>query len=166
MFQGKNLIKNGSDIELMNVSYSDVSNQWLSPPVGFSGQLDSYGRISYADDVVVTGSFGWIAAVYREESGNGPLFEWDGPRDTHIWILENKFYIAVERVGCNNKRLYKHIRFTTRVRNHQWYIMAVSYDLDADVISMWVDGQLVEKEMSLCARTLKTSSTAYINKKW
>ena len=157
------MVKDGSDVRLEGVSYSDATNQWFSPPVHFSGLFGSYGRFTNSGDVAVAGSFGWIAAVYREESGDGPLFEWNGLNDAHIWILQDKFYINVERVGCANERLQEPTYFNASVNNHQWYTMALSYDLDVDAISMWVDGQLVHKRMSLCARNLQTSTFAYIN---
>ena len=160
-FQGKNLFHGKTDIALHGVSYSDVTNQWLSPPVRFYSNTGSYGQFIDGGDVAVTGSFGWIASVYREETGDGPLMEWQqsGSRRTHIWIFSNKFDIYFMREGCNAER----VSFSSTMNNQQWYTMALSYNADAEVVSMWVDGQLKQAELATCPGKLVTPDTAYIN---
>ena len=161
-FQGKNLFHGKTDIALHGVSYSDVTNQWLSPPVRFYSNTGSYGQFIDVGDVAVTGSFGWIASVYREETVDGPLMEWQqsGNWRTHIWIYTNRFYIYVMREGCVPQLVF----FSSTVNNQQWYTMALSYDMDAEEVSMWVNGHLSRTQLPLCASgKLQTPDSAYIN---
>ena len=144
------------------MSYSDVTNQWLSPPVRFYSNTGSYGQFIDAGDVAVTGSFGWMASMKREAAGDGALMEWQesGSWRTHIWIFENKFYIHIIREGC----VAQMVPFNSTINNQQWYTMALSYDVDADAVSMWVDGQLSQTQLSPCASgKLLTPDAAYIN---
>ena len=136
-------------------------NQWLSPPVRFYSNTGSYGQFIDAGDVAVTGSFGWIASVNREETGDGQLMEWQysGSWKTRIWIRYDAFYVNVIREGYDEQRVV----FSSTVINQQWYTMALSYDMNAEVVSMWVDGQLSQTQLSPCPGKLLTPDTAYIN---
>ena len=147
------------------MSYSDVANQWLSPPVYFTGDLGSYGRFIDVADVAISGSFGWIASVYVEEPVHmGPLIEWDDGTEfrTHIWVLGNTFYVSYIQYGCPPQQQHH----TSLVNANQWYIVAVSYDTDTHVISMWVDGQLEQEEYLACEGSPPESPTnAWVNRR-
>ena len=103
-----------------------------------------------------------MASMKREAAGDGALMEWQesGSWRTHIWIYLNKFFIHIKREGCVAQMVY----FSSTINNQQWYTMALFYDVDADEVSMWVDGQLSPTQLSPCAsRKLLTPDVAYIN---
>ena len=115
--QGKNLISGKTAIELYDVTYYDASDAWTSTPVRFSGPSTSYGQFINIDDVKLTviGSFAFIAAVYREETGDFPLLEYSS--STHIWVHQNKLYINVVYASCGNYNMF----YSSTVNNNQWY---------------------------------------------
>ena len=159
------MIRGKTDIELYSVSYSDVTNQWLSPPVYFSGDQRSYGRFIDVADVAISGSFGWIASVYMDDPiHDGPLIEWDNGTEfrTHIWVLENTLYVSYRQHGCPHQQKYD----TSSVNANQWYIMAVSYEAKTHVISIWVDGQLEQEVYPACEGGSPESPTnAWVSKR-
>ena len=115
--QGKNLISGKTAIELYDLTYYDATDAWTSTPVRFSWPSTFYGQFINIDDVKLTGigSFAFIAAVYREETGDFPLLEYSS--STHIWVYQNKLYINVAYASCGNFLMF----YSSTVNNNQWY---------------------------------------------
>ena len=157
--QGKNLIDGNSDIKLYNVEYTVDSNFWVSRPVRFSGESDSYGMLMDSTDMAALRSFGWIGAMYREATADFPIFEWDDGLSvlTHIWIYHNALFVNL-RV-CAYHTLFS----TVPISNHRWYILAVSYDADLMTLSVWVDGEMDQKQIPACDGNLTAPTNVWVN---
>ena len=131
------------DLDLYGVTFpvTDSDNQWRSPPVQFAGTDASYATTTDTK-LIITKSFSWMGAVYFEEDVTGPLMNFVDPGswEPHIWITTNVN-------GVN--RLYAsafyppqvYLRHTTSLQKNTWYILAVSWDYDNSLISMWVNGE-------------------------
>ena len=142
--QGKNLMETGSgDMVLYGVIFpvTDSDNQWRSPPAQFA---ESYAKTTDTK-LIITKSFSWMGAVYFEhQSVDGPLLNFDGSSswNPHVWIV-------TDEVGVNNfyaSMFYPEavsLRHTTSLQTNTWYILAVSWDYDNSLISLWVDGELM-----------------------
>ena len=88
-----------------------------------------------------------MGAVYLEEDTiDGPLLNFDGfgGWGPHIWITThdggvNNVYVNVVYSATS----FVAITDTTHLHKNTWYILAVTYDYDNSLMSMWVDGELM-----------------------
>ena len=158
--KGENILQNSSHFVLHNVTYANVANQWYYPPVRFTTPSSSYAEIAGSTEMAATGSFSWMAAVYREQNENGPLFEWTAANHmTHIWVLNNALYFSLYLTCATIGEFHD----VTQVPG-RWYTLAVAFDASAGILSMWTDGQL--KQVSTpCAGPTATTPKVYINKR-
>jgi hypothetical protein len=155
LYKGKNLASGKTAMELYDVTFPDMSDsEWMSPPVRFSGAASSYAQVSNVDDVKPSGSFAFITAVYREQTGDFPFLEWSTASGglAHIWIYQNKFFINMQCGG---------MFYSSTVNINQWYTMALSYNHVTNVLSMWVDGQL-EQKTDACSSSQDFSTAQYL----
>ena len=161
LYQGKNQVPGMTDIQLYDVTFPDMTSEWMSPPVRFSGAVSSYGQFTRVEDVTLSGSFAFIASLYREQTqASFPLLEWHtGSSFTvHIWIHADKLYV---NMMCGN---HYH---PTVMTNNQWYTMALSFDQNSNVLSWWANGQLNEISNACSSSPLFSSATqAYINNRY
>ena len=162
--QGRNLIKQKTDIELHDVSFNDRSNEWVSKPAYFSGTPTSFGQFSNVDDVKVSGDFAFIVAVYSEDAGHGPLLEWQTGSQlaTHIWLNQAKLSIEIRYI---NNQVQK-MKSSTLMSQNQWYTLALSFDSENDKVSMWVNGELEEQQVTDVESEYMVPTDAYVNKRY
>ena len=160
-FGGSNLVDGKTDLDLHNDDFTDVSSQWYSPLVRFSG--DTYGNVATVSDMSTIRDFGWIATIYRETTGEVPLIEWWSGNSilTHIWISYEKLYINLFRNGCSNQRIFHSLALQT----HQWYTVAVSYDYALSTVSMWVNGLSTVTSVPSCPGYLSAPTDVWINRR-
>ena len=159
--EGRNLVERKTDIELHDVTFNDVSNEWMSSPVHFSGAATSYGQFINVDDVKVSGSFTLIMAVYQEEESYGPLLEWHTGLtwETHIWMKFDQFFIQIRCTFCSKQDMTN----SSSLISNQWYTLALSFDYDRGMLSMWVDGELEQTETDPCTSGYKGVASAFVN---
>ena len=160
-FGGSNLVDGQSDLDLHNVIFTDVSSQWFSPIVRFSGE--SYGKFATVSDLSTIRDFGWIATIYRETTRAVPMIEWwsgDSFR-THIWIFPDKLFINLFRNGCGNQE----IAHSLPLQTHEWYTVAVSYDYALSTVSMWVNGLSTVTSVPSCPGYLTAPTDVWINRR-
>ena len=160
---GRNLVPGKPDIQLFDTSFNDVTSNWTSRPVRFSSTpaLTSYGQITDVAGVGVTGSFAFMASIYREETLDFALLEFETDADflLHIWIYHDAFYVSILFDACSRVKQY----YSSTMDNHQWRIVAVSYDITTGVLLMWVDGEQETYHSSPCTSAITAPQRVYVN---
>ena len=152
-----------SEIHLHGVSFSSSSSDWRSPAVRFSGSSASYGQIINSGHLQLARSFSWMASIYIEVSQDGPLFNVDVGigYGVHIWCIQGKLFISTYFPSCTKPNMH----YPTALPINQWCTVAVAYDHDNDIVSMWVDGQLQQAQWASCSEDMLTSDTFSMGKR-
>ena len=151
------MVPGKTDITLNDVTFAATNSEWMSPPVRFSGAASSYGEVIKVDDVKFDGSVAFMATVYREVTGDFSFMEWYAGSGFlgHVWVFKNKLLARL----CGQHRSY-----STTFPNNQWTTVAMSYDYDTNVLSMWVNGE-VETHPGLCSTqpSMSSATVTYVN---
>ena len=112
-------------------------------------------------DLYINESFSFMASVYLESNGEGPMFHYTAPNTQwgpHSWITGNKLYTAF--TSCSGQSDI----YNTQMQLNTWQTVATSYDFPNNVLRLWVDGIVKVKTLPACSVGLKTSTTVYLGK--
>ena len=69
---GRNLMRDGPDLQLHGVLFTKDAGPWRSSPAQFQGSEQSYAASS-GDDLLITHSFSWMGAVWFDHKHLGSL---------------------------------------------------------------------------------------------
>ena len=160
-FTGKNVIGQNSDITFYDVNYKEEdrsSGSWISPPVSFTGSQSSYGSIQ-SNEVMITGSFTWMAAVKIDVLQAGPLYNVNvgDAFGAHVWVFQDALYMAVPDVVNGNHNQFFHSRL---LEINTWYRFGASWDVSTKTETLYVNGEVEEKVCPTCGSETVTSEDA------
>ena len=170
--RGRNLVSGKGDFVLYDEDFSTEVNDFMHAPARFDAF--SYAEILDNENIKMSKSFSWIGAVNRKLTGDGPLFEWDnsvsGDSVTHIWIYLDKFFTNVifpPLLNAEDPNCYNQMWHNASIVNNMWHVLAVSYSMESELITTWVDGEKNEKQVKPCSegQELRPANNLFINRR-
>ena len=137
-YGGVDLSGYGHNITLHGTSFADNA-------VAFAGTTSSYGEIPASSSLQLQHHFTWMAEYYPEAANYGPLFEYLETNfhewSLHIWYNHDKLFFRPSIKGISSS---VHAMSTTLLVSQQWNKIGLSFDSEAGVTKMIVNG--VEEE--------------------
>ena len=158
---GNNLMRDGPDVQLHGVLFTEGSGPWRSSPAQFQGSEQSYA-ISSGDDLLITHSFSWMGAVWFDHQHEGYLLSYKGVGD--IWgpfvgLYSDHVDVAIRYGSCENW-----LHHSVHLSLGEWHILAAVVDYENKMMSLWADGQLDTQQLDTCDTTAWCENTFYFGK--
>ena len=160
-FRGDNLVNGKANLVMRDVTYNDDANFGESAPVhcalwGFAEILDS-------DAVVLHKSFSVMVAVYGMPKAG--FFYWGNERSikSHYFEVWNgRLFINLLFKSCDQVYMWT----KNALQEDEWHIVAVSFDSQTKMISLYIDGEIEQKQAPDCDSELNETHTGRVNLAW
>ena len=159
---GKNLVRDGPDVQLHGVRFTEDAGPWRSSPAQFQGSEQSYAT-GGGDDLLITHSFSWMGAVWFDHYHYGMLLGYNGGDDAlgpRVKLQHDNAYAAIKYGSCNN--WFHH---SVVLSPGEWHTLAVSVDYENKIMSVWADGQLETWQLDTCDTTAWSGNTFSFGKR-
>ena len=157
---GKNLVRDGPDVQLHGVQFTEDAGPWRSSPAQFQGSSYATG----GGDDLITHSFSWMGAVWFDHYHTGFLLT-DNSADGSDWGL---------RVNLQSARVYAGIRYgscsnglthSVILSLGEWHIIAAAADYENKILSVWADGYIDTWPLNTCDTSAGRGNTFYFGKR-
>ena len=162
-YQGQDLINGTSNITLNGVLFDVVATPWAAPAVEFLGNSSSWGYTASSPHLVLMKSFSWMANVYVQTIIDAYMFVYFGSNyefGPEMWLAHGKLHVKISYPVCPQQSF----TYSTALTLNQWHTVAVSFDWVSQKMSMWVDGQLEQKQWPACSDDLRCPPIINIGK--
>ena len=157
---GKNLVRDGPDVQLHDVLFAEDAGPWRSSPAQFLGSDQSYAS-GGGDDLLITHSFSWMGAIWFDHYHTGYLLSYNrgsddltfGPR---VRLHYDNAYVEISYGSCVN-----YIHHSVVLSRGEWHILAAAVDYENKIMSLWADGQQETRQLDTCDTTALCGNTFY-----
>ena len=162
-YDGRDFFHRTSDFEAHGIQHMNNAQKWKSSP-GIFGSPSYYYLPNFSPPLVLKKSFSWMVALTQTDNADGPLFHYgsgdipdSSPKNgPSIWIRNDKLEVRVSYPTCPDEVA----TLSITVKELTWNYLAVSFNYDEKIVSMWRNGVQERTSWRPCDEEIICSGTA------